>query len=293
MILAAIDIGSNAARLLITDVHAYKDGTLDYTKLNLVRVPLRLGFDVFTTGIIGQRRAAMMLKTMEAFKILMDVYEVQHYKATATSALRDAKNGKQITSEIEKKCGLKIEIISGQEEANIIYNNHFAEKLSDAVAHLYIDVGGGSTECTLYCSGKIVAKESFNIGTIRLLTQKVTDTEWDAMKNFIKSSTKKYKTIDAIGCGGNINKVFELSKVKKGKPITNIIIKDFYEKLSVLSVEERMHVFDLKLDRADVIVPALDIYLSIIKWANITNVYVPQIGLVDGLIKTLYQNLRV
>jgi exopolyphosphatase / guanosine-5'-triphosphate,3'-diphosphate pyrophosphatase len=292
MILAAIDIGSNAARLLITDVHTYKDGTLDYTKLNLIRVPLRLGFDVFTTGKIGMERNVMMSKTMLAFKTLMDVYNVQHYKATATSALRDAKNGKQITAQIEKDCGLKIEIISGQEEANIIYNNHFAEKLSNASAHLYIDVGGGSTECTLYHNNTIVAKESFNIGTIRLLTNKVLDTEWDALKSFIKTNTKKYKTIDAIGSGGNINKVFELSKAKKGKSITLDIIKDFYTKLSVLNVEERMHEYDLKLDRADVIVPALDIYSSIMRWANITNIYVPQIGLVDGLIKTLYQELH-
>jgi exopolyphosphatase / guanosine-5'-triphosphate,3'-diphosphate pyrophosphatase len=293
MILAAIDIGSNAARLLITDVHAYKDGTLDYTKLNLVRVPLRLGFDVFEHGFIGQERTEMMRKTMQAFQRLMEVYNVQHYKAAATSALRDAQNGKQIIETIFNDCGLKIDIISGQEEANVIYENHFAENLSPASAHLYIDVGGGSTECTLFCNGIVVAKESFNIGTIRMLTGKVSNATWDAMKLFVKENTKKYKSIDAIGSGGNINKVFSLSKKKNGKPLSIEILKDYYKLLQPLSIEERMHEFDLKLDRADVIVPALEIYTSIMRWANITDIFVPQIGMADGLIKILYKEVAI
>jgi exopolyphosphatase / guanosine-5'-triphosphate,3'-diphosphate pyrophosphatase len=291
MILAAIDIGSNAARLLITDVHAYTDGTLDYTKLNLVRVPLRLGFDVFENGIIGAERKEMMRKTMDAFRSLMDVYKVQHYKAAATSAIRDAKNGKEITDLVYDDCGIVIDIITGQEEANIIYENHFAEKLSTASAHLYIDVGGGSTECTLFCNGAVVAKESFNIGTIRILKNKVTDSHWNALKLFIKENTKKYSSIDAIGSGGNINKIFCLSKKKNGKPLSIEVLKDYYKQLAPLSIEDRMHNFDLKLDRADVIVPALDIYTSIMRWANITDIYVPQIGMADGLIKILYKDI--
>jgi exopolyphosphatase / guanosine-5'-triphosphate,3'-diphosphate pyrophosphatase len=291
MILAAIDIGSNAARLLITDVHAYTDGTLDYTKLNLVRVPLRLGFDVFENGVIGADRKEMMRKTMDSFRSLMDVYKVQHYKAAATSALRDAKNGKEIVDLIYADCGIVIDIITGQEEANIIYENHFAEKLSIASAHLYIDVGGGSTECTLFCDGVVVAKESFNIGTIRILKGKVLPEHWEALKIFIKENTKKYKSIDAIGSGGNINKIFSLSKKKDGKPLSVDVLKEYYKQLAPLSIEERMHIFDLKLDRADVIVPALDIYTSIMRWANITDIYVPQIGMADGLIKILYKEV--
>jgi exopolyphosphatase/guanosine-5'-triphosphate,3'-diphosphate pyrophosphatase len=291
MILAAIDIGSNAARLLITDVHAYTDGSLDYTKLNLVRVPLRLGFDVFAHGSIGMERKLMMLKTMRAFQSLMDVYQVEHYKAAATSALRDAGNGRDIIDEIQKDCGLQIQIITGQEEANIIYENHFAEKLSNASAHLYIDVGGGSTECTLFCDDTVVAKESFNIGTIRMLTGKVEDKSWDALKCFIKDNSKKYRSIDAIGSGGNINKIFSLSKKKNGRPLTLENLKDFYKQMSPLTIEERMHLYDLKLDRADVIVPALEIYITIMRWANITDIYVPQIGVADGLIKILYKEI--
>jgi exopolyphosphatase / guanosine-5'-triphosphate,3'-diphosphate pyrophosphatase len=291
MILAAIDIGSNAARLLITDVHAYKGDTLDYTKLNLVRVPLRLGLDVFANGSIGEERKAMMLQTMQAFKQLMDVYNVQHYKAAATSALRDATNGQAIIKEIKKNCGLTIDIISGQEEANIIYENHFAEKLSAAAAHLHIDVGGGSTEFTLFCNGAVTAKESFNIGTIRILTGKVDDAIWQAMKTFVKDNTKKHKGIDAIGSGGNINKVFSLSKKKNGKPLSIDVLKKYLTDMEPLSVEERMHQYDLKLDRADVIVPALHIYTSVMRWANITDIYVPQIGVADGLIKILYKEV--
>jgi exopolyphosphatase / guanosine-5'-triphosphate,3'-diphosphate pyrophosphatase len=291
MILAAIDIGSNAARLLITDVHAYKDGTLDYTKLNLVRVPLRLGFDVFQNGFIGAERKEMMRKTMDAFRSLMDVYKVQHYKAAATSALRDATNGKEIIDVVYNDCGIIIDIISGQEEANIIYENHFAENLSIASAHLYIDVGGGSTECTLFCNGEVIAKESFNIGTIRILTGKVKVENWEALKIFVKEHTKKFKSIDAIGSGGNINKIFSLSKKKDGKPLSLEILKEYHKQLAPLSIEERMHNFDLKLDRADVIVPALDIYTNIMRWANITDIYVPQIGMADGLIKILYKEV--
>ncbi len=293
MILAAIDIGSNAARLLITDAHKYKDGSIDYTKLNFLRIPLRLGMDVFKDGKINAVRKSMLLDTMKIFRQLMDIYKVEHYYAAATSALRDASNNTSIVKEIAENCNVIINVITGQEEANILFENHFAETLGKQTAHLYIDVGGGSTELTLFNNGNIIAKESFNIGTIRLLTKTVEKQEWKTIKTFIKNNIQNFKAIDAIGSGGNINKVYNLSKIKNNNPITTIALQEFYQKLKKLSIEERMHQYDLKQDRADVIVPALEIYCSVLEWANIKNVFVPQIGVADGIIKMLYKKYNL
>jgi exopolyphosphatase/guanosine-5'-triphosphate,3'-diphosphate pyrophosphatase len=292
MILAAIDIGSNAARLLITDVHNYSDGSLDYTKLNLIRVPLRLGFDVFTNNSIGTYREKMMIDTMHAFKKLMEVYEVKYYKAAATSALRDASNGKQLVKKISALCGIDIAIISGQQEADIIYENHTAEKLQKNYAHLYVDVGGGSTEISLFHNGQKIGNQSFNLGTIRILKNLDNKTVWNDLKNYVKTNTAHYKNIDAIGSGGNINKIFSLSKKKKSQSLNISEINDYLKIMQPLSVAERMHKFDLKEDRADVIVPALQIYTSVLRWANIDNMFVPQIGMADGLIKVLYKEVK-
>ena len=209
MRLAAIDIGSNAARLLIQDITTYKDGSLDYTKVNLLRVPLRLGFDVFESGIISEYKTNELIETLKAYRHLMKVYDVKSYRACATSAMRDAKNGKEIVARVQKEIGLNIEIITGSQEAEILYETHLAEKLDNKSNYLYIDVGGGSTELTLYSNNKVTYKQSFNIGTIRLLKNKVDVAIWDEMKVALKKYCKS-NTV-AIGSGGNINKVFSIS----------------------------------------------------------------------------------
>lgn len=288
MILAAIDIGSNAARLLITEVSVYKDGTIDYTKLTLLRIPLRLGFDVFTNGVISEKKKKKLTDTIKIYKMLMDIYEVEHWQACATSAMRDAANGKEIMQEIKNDTGIDIQIISGMEEATILYETHIADNMNNDKSYLYIDVGGGSTEVTLFAQNHTVFKESFNIGTIRLLSNGVTDEQWEHMKWYIKTHVKDYQPLVAIGTGGNINKIFSISKRKEGKPLPIELIKDYYKELSASSVEERMHLYNFRSDRADVIVPALQIYSSIMRWAGAEEIYVPKIGLADGLIRVLY-----
>lgn len=288
MILAAIDIGSNAARLLISEASLYKDGTVDFTKQNLLRIPLRLGFDVFDKGVVSDEKKEKLIETLKAYKLLMNIYNVEAYKACATSAMRDAGNGAAILEEIFEQTGFRINIITGKEEANIIYETHIAEKLSDTKSYLYIDVGGGSTEITLYAHGHTIFKESFNIGTIRLLHNKVTDEQWEHMKWFVKTYARDYQPIEAIGTGGNINKIFSISKRKEGRPLTLDLLKDYYKELSYTPLEERKHLYQFRDDRADVIVPALEIYISVMRWALADEIYVPKIGLADGLIKILY-----
>lgn len=288
MILAAIDIGSNAARLLIADASEYKDGTIDYTKLTLLRIPLRLGFDVFGEGSISDIKRKKLVDTVKIYKLLMDIYEVEAFEACATSAMRDAENGPDIMEEIKEETGIDIRIISGKEEANILYETHIAEKLTDDNPYLYVDVGGGSTEVTLFADNHTIFKESFNIGTIRILNDKVTDEQWEHMKWFIKTHTKDYQPLDAIGTGGNINKVFSISKRKEGKSLHIDLLKDYYKEMAASTVEERMHLYNFRADRADVIVPALQIYTSVMKWAGAEEIYVPKIGLADGLIRMLY-----
>lgn len=288
MILAAIDIGSNAARLLISEASVYKDGSVDYTKLTLLRIPLRLGFDVFSSGIISDKKKKKLLDTIRIYKMLMDIYEVQAYKACATSAMRDAGNGPGIMKEIKQATGIDISIISGMEEATILYETHIADNLNNVNSYLYIDVGGGSTEVTLFAGGQTIFKESFNIGTIRMLNEQVTEEQWEHMKWYIKTHVKDYQPLEAIGTGGNINKIFSLSKRKEGKPLPLELIKDYHKELSASTVEERMHLYNLRSDRADVIVPALQIYSGIMRWAGAEEIYVPKIGLADGLIRVLY-----
>lgn len=291
MILGAIDIGSNAARLLICETSVYKDGTVDFTKLTLLRIPLRLGFDVFDKGYIDNERRKRLLDTLKVYKMLMDIYNVEAYKACATSAMRDASNGREILEQIKNETGFEIHIITGQEEANILYETHIAEKLSETKSHLYIDVGGGSTEVTLFAKNQTIFKESFNIGTIRLLHNKVTDEQWEHMKWYIKTYARDHQPLEAIGTGGNINKIFSISKRKEGKPLSLELLKDYHKELSYTPLEERKHLYQLRDDRADVIVPALEIYIAIMRWAVADEIYVPKIGLADGLIKMLYQEL--
>jgi exopolyphosphatase/guanosine-5'-triphosphate,3'-diphosphate pyrophosphatase len=291
LILAAIDIGSNAARLLICEV--IKHGTeIEFNKLNLIRIPLRLGFDVFEKGYIGFRKKKMLLNTIDAFSALMKVYEVDHYIACATSAMRDASNSKEIIKEIKADTGIKIEVISGDLEAEIIYENHIAELLDANKSYLYIDVGGGSTEVTLFHKSAVAFQKSFNIGTVRILTNKVDDATWEDLKQTLKEIGKNYPKMIAIGSGGNINKIFSMINSKNLKSIPIEVIREFHKVLEPLSVDERMHTYNLKKDRADVIVPALRIYANTMKWANIDEIHVPKIGLADGLINHLYEQVK-
>lgn len=292
MVLAAIDIGSNAARLLIVEATVYKDGGVDFTKLCLLRIPLRLGFDVFNKGYVDEEKKEKLINTLKAYKILMDIYPVEAFKAFATSAMRDASNGAEILEEIYNETGLQVDIITGLEEANILFETHIAEKLNAEKSYLYIDVGGGSTEISLFSKDQTIFKESFNIGTIRLLHEKVTDEQWSQMKWYIKTHTKDCQPLEAIGTGGNINKIFSISKRKEGKPLSLEHLRDYYKELSNATVEERIHLYGFREDRADVIVPALQIYTSIMRWAQADEIYVPKVGLADGLIKMLYNERK-
>lgn len=290
MIIAAIDIGSNAARLLINEVKETK-GQAEFTKLNLLRIPLRLGFDVFSNGEIGAERKQMVINTMHIFSQLMAIYKVDHYRACATSAMRDAKNGQEIISIVKEQANINIEIISGDEEATLIYENHVAEGLDKDFAYLYVDVGGGSTELTFYENNKMKYEHSFNIGTIRLLNGLVTPNTWEEMKGEIKDKIKSKRPVVAIGSGGNINKIFSLSKTKDGKPMPVSAIKKYLKVMQNLSVEERMHLYQFREDRADVIVPALQIFNNVMAWADIKHIYVPKISVADGLVKSIYSKL--
>jgi exopolyphosphatase/guanosine-5'-triphosphate,3'-diphosphate pyrophosphatase len=292
MRLAAIDIGSNAARLLISDVDI-NNGKTEFNKINLVRVPLRLGFDVFEKKEISQEKTGMILHTIKAYKHLCEAYNVDHIKAAATSAMRDAANAQDIIDLVKQETGILIEVISGSSEASLIYENHIAENLDKEHAYLYIDVGGGSTELTFFAGNKLVFSASFNIGTIRLLKQQVSEDLWEGMKEYIKRETRNYiNNIIAIGSGGNINKIFSLSKRKEGKPLQIELLKDYHKEFSVFSLQERMQLYKLREDRADVIVPALLIYINVMRWANAQEIYVPKIGLADGLIQHLYADLK-
>ena len=291
MILAAIDIGSNAARLLICEVVKH-DKEIEFNKLNLIRIPLRLGFDVFEKGYIGFRKKKMLINTIDAFSALMKVYEVDHYIACATSAMRDASNSKEIIREIKSDTGIKVEVISGDLEAEIIYENHIAELLDATKSYLYIDVGGGSTEVTLFHKSAVAFQKSFNIGTVRLLTNKVEDATWEDLRQTLKEIGKTYPKLVAIGSGGNINKIYSMINSKNIKSIPIEVIREFLRVLEPMTVDERMHTYLLKRDRADVIVPALRIYANTMKWANIDEIYVPKIGLADGLINHLYEQVK-
>jgi exopolyphosphatase/guanosine-5'-triphosphate,3'-diphosphate pyrophosphatase len=290
--LAAIDIGSNAARLLITDVIPGLQSSPEFIKVSLIRVPLRLGFDVFDKGEITPVKAEKLVKTIKSYKLLMDVYGVKHLKACATSAMRDARNSGDILKKVKLETGIDINIISGQDEASFIYENHIAENLNTEESYLYIDVGGGSTELTFFSDGKLIFKESFNIGTIRLLKNQVNEAAWTEMKEFIKSKTKGHHHVTVIGSGGNINKVFSLSKRKEGKPLQLDLLRDYYKEFSTMSLQQRMTLYKLREDRADVIVPALLIHINVMRWADAEEIYVPKIGLADGLIQSLYEEVK-
>ena len=286
---AAIDIGSNAVRLLVSTITEQKGREdTDFRKTSLVRVPIRLGEDVFEKSVISEKNIERMVDTMQAFNLLMKSHGIEKYKACATSAMREAKNGAEVVEKIKAKTGVEIEIIDGNHEAAIIAATDLHELIKNDCNYLYVDVGGGSTEYTLYSSGKTVASRSFKVGTVRLLNDLVDDGAWEEMEKWVRETTKPYKKIDLIGSGGNINNIFKTSGKKEGKPLSLAYIKKYNDLLNSLSYEERVMDLKLKSDRADVIIPASKIYLSSMKWARADNIFVPKIGLADGIIKSLY-----
>lgn len=289
--LAAIDIGSNAIRLLVSNVIPTKDATNPiFKKSALVRVPIRLGADAFIKGEISEENKSRMIKAMEAFRLLMEVHGIEKYKACATSAMREATNGSKLITEIFEKTSIKIEIIDGKKEAAIIFSTDLTNIIEKNKSYLYVDVGGGSTELTVFSNGKIINSKSFKIGTVRLLNKNSMKKIWDDIEIWIKENTANLNKMTLIGSGGNINKLFKLSGKQHGKPLSYIFLKAHYKFLKRMSYEERITELGLNPDRADVIVPATKIYLSAMKWSGANKVYVPKIGLADGIIKNLYFN---
>lgn len=267
-------------------------GETVFKKDALYRVPLRLGEDVFTKGVISDEKISRLIDVMIGFYHLIKAYKPVDYLACATSAMREAKNREDILEKISENSDIDIEIIDGKREADIIYSNHIAEKLDPKGNYLYVDVGGGSTEITLISKSKIIDSESFNLGTVRILNNKHDKNEWKRMKNWLQKNTPSFPSLMSIGSGGNINKIFSLSGEKLGKPIKYNKIKKIYKELSFYSYKERIKKFGLKSDRADVIIPASEIYLSAMKWADIKKMYVPEIGLADGIIHLLYEKQK-
>ena len=287
---AAIDIGSNAVRLLIKSIDREAVQEKKIKKVMMLRVPLRLGFDVFSIGELSEKKADKLRRLMKAFRQLMKIYDVDDYRACATSAMRDARNGRTIIKKIEKDTGIRIEIIDGQEEARMIYNNHI-ECMEDRLGnYMYVDVGGGSTEINLLTNGELVWSVSYNIGTVRMLSNAVKEGSWQQMEEELMKVTEGVAAINIIGSGGNINKLFRLAD-KKDKKLQRLPVSSLqtvYDVLKPLTPEERVEAFSLKQDRADVIVPAAEIFLKIAEVVHAEYIYVPVIGLSDGIIDNLY-----
>jgi exopolyphosphatase / guanosine-5'-triphosphate,3'-diphosphate pyrophosphatase len=287
MIFAAVDIGSNAMRLLFCRAYDIK-GKPHFSKEELIRLPIRLGEDVFLNGKISDKKAEKLITAMRGFRELIKVYEVDGYRAVATSAMRDASNGLEIIKRIKDEADLDVEIIDGKLEAQLVFSNHIEELLNPKHSYLYIDVGGGSTELTFYSNHKVIAAKSFNIGTVRMLLDKVDKNEWDLMKSWIKTTTYGYRPLRAIGSGGNINKILKMTK-KENKNLSYSKLKGIHDMLNSYTYEERVDVLGLKPDRADVIVHASKIFITIMKNADIEDIFIPQIGLSDGIVHDLYE----
>lgn len=285
---AAIDIGSNAVRLLIATITEPTGKEAFFKKTSLVRVPIRLGADVFVNGSISEENSIRMRETMQAFDLLMKAHKIEKFRACATSAMRDADNGKELGDMISEKTGIHIHIINGEEEAAIIAATDLHALIQDDKTYLYVDVGGGSTEFTLFSQGETVISKSFRLGTVRLLNESVEDSVWKQAEDWVRKICKEYKRIELIGSGGNINNIFKSSGKKMGKPLSFLYLSSYYQLLKSLTYEERITELNLNEDRADVILPATKIYLSAMKWSGARKVYVPKIGLADGIVKSLY-----
>jgi exopolyphosphatase/guanosine-5'-triphosphate,3'-diphosphate pyrophosphatase len=289
---AAIDIGSNAVRLLVSNVIVTKR-KVKYKKVSLIRVPIRLGADVFVKEKISDRNINRLLDAMQGFKFLMKAHEVEKYMAVATSAMREAKNGKEVVELLKKSTGIEIKIIDGAKEAELIAATDLEELLVLNRTYLYVDVGGGSTEFSVFHNGKKTASQSFRLGTVRLLKDMVSKNEWKKAEEWVKKQTKKYDKVYLIGSGGNINKLFKMSGKIPGSPLSKVYLDAQYKFLKSMKYEDRINELDLNPDRADVIIPATKIYRKAMQWSGADKVYVPKIGLADGIIKYLYANDNV
>ena len=285
---AAIDIGSNAMRLLITNIVEQPDTPTQFNKSALIRVPIRLGQDAFTVGEISEVNIDRMIDAMKAFKLLMKVYKVEKFKACATSAMREAYNGKEVVDIILEKAEIEIEIIDGKKEAAIIASSDLHNFIKTDQTYLYVDVGGGSTEFSLFSEGKMVASKSFKNGTVRMLNDMVSDIVWQEIEKWIKTNTEEYDNVTLIGSGGNINKLFKMSGKLQDKPLSFLYLNSQYQYLNSLTYEQRVAELAMNTDRADVIIPAIKIYLNAMKWSGARHIYVPKIGLSDGIVKALY-----
>jgi len=285
---AAIDIGSNAMRLLIMHARNSKN-TTNYKKVSLVRVPIRLGQEAFTNGRISAATSERFVEAMQAYRHLMNVHEVKAYRACATSAMREAENGNELVALVKEKADVNIEIISGQEEAAVIYATHIENVIGTSGNYLYVDVGGGSTETTVFSNGKLVKSKSFNIGTIRLLNQQVDNTHWDNMKVWLQEATSGYENLQIIGSGGNITKIYKILQKNNWQTMSKMEMEALYKTIETMSVDERIVKYTLNPDRADVLEHAFHIYMNIMHWCNISEVHVPKMGLADGLIKQMHE----
>ena len=275
-------------RLLIANIVEQDDKETQFNKSSLVRVPIRLGQDAFTVGAISEENIDRMCDAMKAFSLLMKVHKVEQYKAFATSAMREAYNGKEVTEIIKKKTGIKIEIIDGKKEAAIIASSDLHSLIKTEKTYLFVDVGGGSTEFTLFSDGKMIVSRSFKAGTVRILNNMVHDVVWEEIEKWIRTNTEEYDEVTLIGSGGNINKLFKMSAKSQDKPLSYIYMNSQYAFLNSLTYEQRISELGLNSDRADVIIPATRIYLNAMKWSGARNIYVPKIGLADGIVKAMY-----
>ncbi|HAY65833.1 MAG TPA: exopolyphosphatase [Acidimicrobiaceae bacterium] len=288
---AAIDIGSNAIRLLLCRVIKNDGAEPFFKKESLIRMPLRLGDDVFLRGRISESKCDCLIKTLTGFSYLIDAYQPIAYRTCATSAMREAENGLDIANRVRASTGIDLEIISGDEEAAVIVDNHLERKVAPGSACLYIDVGGGSTELTLFGVDGPLSSRSFPIGTIRLLEKLVSDDTWEEMKDWVKDRTKVQTDLVAIGSGGNINKLFNMAGRREDKPLSLDKLQDLHQMIRKLSFGQRIVQLNLRPDRADVIVPASKIYISVMRWGGIAKIFVPQVGLADGIVKRLYREM--
>lgn len=288
--LAAIDIGSNSIRLLITNIILTESYTY-YRKVSMTRLPVRLGEDVFTLGKISKESSQRLIDAMQAYKYIMKVNGVEDFRACATSAMREAKNGTRAVRRIARKTGINIELIDGAEEARLVFESKMFDKIHpEETNFVYIDVGGGSTEISLLLNTEIVASRSFKIGTVRMLNGLVNDEEWTIMQQWVTEKTGDIPNIAMIGSGGNINKLHKISGKQLHEPLTQRYLALQLKTLEKLTTEERVIQFGLNFDRADVIVPALRIYYYATKWAGAHRIYVPKIGVSDGITRDLYHS---
>lgn len=285
---AAIDIGSNAIRLMIANVFMKKDDFV-VKKVDLIRLPVRLGADVFVDGEISEKNYMRVIDGMNAYNYLMKVHGISDYRAFATSAMRSASNGQKLAKDVLEQTGIKIDIINGKREASIIFATKLSSLVKNDKSYIYIDVGGGSTEMTIYSNGEILATKSFQIGTVRLLNDMVDYSVWDEIEKWVSSYTKDLEEIEAIGSGGNINKIFKMSNKIEGQPLSRAYLFAQLNYLNSFTYEQRVEELGLNEDRADVIIPATKIYLSAMKWSGAEIIHVPKIGLVDGVIQSLYK----